>query len=283
MRRFAALLVAGVVALLAGCNLIGTMDTRSPVSYDRTATQNPSSVPAVATAVPTQVQVPENGSPWQMILPGLTQQTLVPPGNLLAQMHALRIDPEQYRFRVHYRPGEPLYLDAWRDLLPEAVVIVNANFFRSDHRIEGLLVSDGVSHGRTYTDRGGTFAVQNGVVRVFSNLVEPYSGQIYEQAVQAFPMLVLDGDQAYQRSRDRRPSRRTVIGQDREGQVILLATPLLGMGLYDLSRYLSQADLNLIAAFNLDGGGSTMLHVTDSSAGVQSFDPVPAVLAVYPR
>lgn len=39
-------------------------------------------------------------------------------------------------------------------------------------------------------------------------------------------------------------------------------------------------------AFNLDGGGSTMLFLAapgEPEYSLPSFDPVPAVLAVYPR
>ena len=45
-------------------------------------------------------------------------------------------------------------------------------------------------------------------------------------------------------------------------------------------------DLNLVNAVNLDGGGSTLLTLTlpgQPTYFIPSFDPVPTVLAVYPR
>jgi hypothetical protein len=65
-----------------------------------------------------------------------------------------------------------------------------------------------------------------------------------------------------------------------------MVTPLVGMTLVELSEYLPTTDLELRTAVNLDGGGSTMLYL-NVPGGIEytlsSFDPVPAVLAVYPR
>jgi uncharacterized protein YigE (DUF2233 family) len=114
-------------------------------------------------------------------------------------------------------------------------------------------------------------------------VAQPYDGRALEQAVQAFPMLVQNGSAAYYRSADTRASRRTVIGMDSQGRVLLLVTPGIGLGLYDLSQYLAAADLDLVTAFNLDGGRSTMLALRDISYVISSIDAVPAVLAVYLR
>jgi exopolysaccharide biosynthesis protein len=70
---------------------------------------------------------------------------------------------------------------------------------------------------------------------------------------------------------------------DAAGRVIIMVTTGFGMGLYSLSQYLPTTDLGLVNAFNLDGGGSSMLYVAANDYQILSFDPVPAVLAVYPR
>jgi hypothetical protein len=219
-------------------------------------------------------------------VPGLEQRTYVPDGNALAQLVVLRIDPAYYTFRAHYRPGDALNLDQWRETLPDAAVIINANFFSPAEIIQGLLVSDGISYGQTFTDRGGMFLVLNGAPRVRSNLLEPYWGEPLEQAVQGFPMLVTNGQTAEIRDASNRTSRRTAVGQDSQGRIILMATPLLGLGLLDLSAYLPTTDLGLVYAFNLDGGGSTMLSIRapgHRDYTLPAFDAVPAVLAAYPR
>lgn len=230
--------------------------------------------------IPTEAPTPSPeaaNNDWELIANGLEFRNY----NIILQ--TLRINPANYEFRVHYRPNEPLRLDEWEALYPEAEIIINANFFTPEHTILGLLVSDSIAYGQSYQDRGGTFFVLDGVVGIRNNITQPYQGEVYSQAVQAFPMLIHEGQAAYQRERDISPSRRTVIGMDAEGNVIIMVTSGFGMGLYPLSQYLATTDIGLISAFNLDGGGSSMLSVASMDYHIPSFDPVPAILAVYPR
>lgn len=223
-------------------------------------------------------------SAWDTLAPGLERRLYTLPDRIMAQILALRVDPAHFEFRAHYRPGEPLRLEQWQLALPDAAVIVNANFFDPEHRVLGLLVTDGVTHGIPYTGRGGWFAVQNGVPHVRSTTAQPYNGEPLEQAVQAFPMLVQDGRAVYADASSDRVTRRTAIGQDAQGRIVLLVTPSVGVSLTDLSAFLAASDMELINAFNLDGGGSTLLGISrGASYRLISRDPVPAILAVHPR
>lgn len=244
----------------------------------------PVTVPAPPLTAPAPTAVPVSTG-WQQVTPGLERRTY-DPNNAITSMIALRIDPAYYTFRVHYHPGQPLSTQQWMLELSGAVAFVNANFFDRQNNILGMLVADGVVYGSSYTDRGGMFYLQNGQPRIRSLLREPYQNEAFEQAVQAFPMLVLDGVQTFTDDLRDRPTRRTVIAQDSSGRIILLATPLLGLPLRDLSAYLPTTDMNIVTAFNLDGGGSTMMALNLAGSPeyvVSSFDAVPAVLAVYGR
>lgn len=245
---------------LFGCNLTDTTQT---------------SVPPIA---PTNTPVPDG---WQTLAPGLERRSYLAEEGFLFEV--VRIDPNQYTFRAHYHPGQPLRLDDWVTELGSAAVIINANFFSPENTILGLLISDGIAYGQSFTDRGGTFFVQGGTVGIRSNINQPYQGEPYEQAIQAFPMLVYEGQAAYSNSRDIAPSRRTIIGQDIQGRVLLIVTPAFGPGLYALSQYLVTTDMGLVDAFNLDGGGSTLMYRSVDNYTLRSLDPVPAVLAIYPR
>lgn len=220
---------------------------------------------------------------WTQIAPGFEQRTFRPGADFpLTSFVVLRFDPALYSFRAHYQPGDPLTLQGWRDALPEAVAFVNANFFTQENTILGLLVADGIPYGRTFTDRGGMLSVQNGAVQVRSLLTQPYQGEALEQAVQAFPMLVTDGQASFSSTRGDAPSRRTVAAQDAQGRILLLATTsLFGIRLADLSTVLANSDLGIVNAVNLDGGGSTMLY--SGLTQLISIDPVPAIIAAYPR
>ena len=239
---------------------------------------NLGSPPVPPTATPPPTPTPDG---WDTLANGIQQRWYLTEDGFAFE--SVRVDPTLYTFRTHYRPGAPLTIREWRDELPDAVVIINANFFTPEHTVLGLLISDGVQYGSAYTDRGGTFFVQNGTVGIRSNTEQPYQGEAFEQAVQAFPMLVYNGQAIYTNSNDTSPSRRTVIGMDNNGRVILMVTPGFGPGLYALSQYLITTDIGLVHAFNLDGGGSTMMYRSVDNYTLVSLDPVPAVLAVYPR
>ncbi len=256
-----------LIILLCGCTL--NIVPSPTATYEPTPSQN----------IPADV--------WKTVAPGIEQRAYDPvPDNTLARVIALRFDPALYSFRLHYRPGEPLRAAEWAAALPDAIAMINANFFDANNRVLGLLVTDGVAYGSTYVNQGGTFLVQNGIPRVRSNILEPYAGEALEQAAQAFPMLLANGTQAYTSDAPDRFTRRTVIAQDDRGRILLMATPFLGLPLLDLSTFLPATDMGLVNALNLDGGGSTLMLLNISGQPeyvVISLDPVPAVIAVYAR
>jgi uncharacterized protein YigE (DUF2233 family) len=238
----------------------------------------------VAPAAPT----PEALTTWETLAPGLERRFYRPGGDYtLTQFVAARIDPALFTFRVHYRPDNPLNLMRWREALPGAVAIINANFFDAQHHALGLVVSDGIVYGQAYQGMGGMLQVQNGGVRVRSTILEPYAGEPLEQATQAFPMLMTNGQASFANTQGDRISRRTVAAQDVQGRIVLIVTTsVIGMKLVDLSAYLASTDLQLVNAVNLDGGGSTMLALNtpgQPAYEILSLDAVPTVLAVYPR
>jgi uncharacterized protein YigE (DUF2233 family) len=261
--------------LIVGCNL--TSQLNLPES-----TTSPTLPPLPTSPPPLPTEVDSNTEGWETIAPGLEYRSLTPNGNFLARLDMVRIDPARYSFRAHYRPGDPLSLSQWQSELIDAAVMINANFFNADHTILGLLVADGIAYGQSYINRGGTFAILNGLPLLRSNITTPYQGEAFEQAVQAFPMLIESGEIVYAASLNENSSRRSAIGIDRAGRVLLIATPLLGLSLADLAAVLDTEEPDLIQAMNLDGGGSTMLAVTPAEYAIASLDPVPAVLAVYP-
>lgn len=258
-----------VITLVGACNMTLPADPAPP-----------SNSPGI---MPTLTPIIQAG--WEVLGPGLERRSYLIANDPLREVLVVRVDPAHYTFRAHYRAGAPLSIRQWRDTLPGAVAIVNANFFDPQYQVLGLLVADGVAHGQSYTDRGGTLIVQDGQPRIRSNTQEPYRGEALEQAVQAFPMLVLNGQQAYTSTAADRSTRRTAIAQDRQGRILVMVTPLIGMTLVDLSAFLAAADMEIVNAFNLDGGGSSLLSVETGavSYSLPSFDPVPAVLAIYPR
>lgn len=221
-------------------------------------------------------------SPWQHVAPGLQVRVMLPRADASSQLFVTRIDPERYRFRAIYQPGAAQSLAAWRAQEPDASLIVNANYFDAARRAIGLVVSDGSAHGEAYRQLGGAFLVRNGEAAVVAN----HAGlrmRPSEQAVQGYPLLVVNGKQAFTDTRGAERNRRSVIAQDRQGRILIIIAPYLGPSLAQLSAFLAASDLDIVTAFNLDGGRSTMLALPDAEYMQPSFQAVPTILAVYKR
>jgi hypothetical protein len=82
---------------------------------------------------------------------------------------------------------------------------------------------------------------------------------------------------------DNLQARRTVIGQDQEGRILFVVAPRGHFTLHRLSRYLTESDLNLDIAINLDGGPSTGILVANPQEIIPSQTPLPIVILAYPR
>ncbi len=242
------------------------------------------SIRLMATAGPVPPAEAPPVEDWRVLEPGLSWRIIVPHGDELAQLNVLRIDPARFRFRAVYRPGEPLSLAGWQAQETDAIALINADFFDTQSRALGMVISDGQKHGVPYYDRGGTLLVSGDDISIRSFRQGSVTvDDTIDQAVQGFPMLVEAGKQVFFNESTGRRTRRSVVAEDGAGRVLLLTTPLLGMSLADLSAYLPESGLDIRTAFNLDGGGSTMMFVKHKKHKLQSFDAVPTILAVYRR
>lgn len=257
------LLLIAAALLAAACNL--------PLHQLPILTSSPLPTPALEPA-------------WRSIADGLQWRKLIPDGDDLAQLIVARIDPSQYRFRAVYQAGQPESLAGWRTLEPDASLIINANFFDAKYEALGLLVSDGTARSPAYRDRGATFLIRDGKPDIIAyKSRNPLYIDGIEQAAQGFPLLVENGRQAYFSPGRGERTRRTMIGIDTRGSVLIMVAPFLGLSLADLSAYLPKTDLDIDIAFNLDGGASTMIALPGADYIQPSLDPAPAILAVYPR
>lgn len=229
---------------------------------------------------------PDSG--WLDLAPGLEQRTLRvtnPAGDIIETMTLLRIEPANYQFDVLYTPGKARTVQQWA-ADSGAAVTLNAGYYTPEYIATGLVVVDGASHGQSYSDFGGMLAVrQDGVqVRGLSDL--PYDpNEALMAAVQSFPMLIWPGGVLGFPEEDGVPARRTVIGQDRAGRIVIAVCPTGGFTLHELAIYLLQSDLDLAAALNLDGGTSSGLSLSFGAERIEipSIVPVPAVITIRPK
>ncbi len=224
---------------------------------------------------------------WRALAPGVEWRRLwAATGAGRERLHLVRFDPEQVRLRVVYQPAHPRLISQWATILPDALVVTNAGYFTPENQATGLIVSDGIARGRSFDGYAGMLAVSvDGKMTLRWLSTWPYKpDEKLAQAVQSFPVLVKPGGlMGFPPDADEgERSRRTVVAQDTTGRLILLVGPEFRFSLHELAVWLTESDLDVDIAMNLDGGTSTGLWISGHERYLDSLVAVPAVIAIEP-
>jgi hypothetical protein len=201
----------------------------------------------------------------------------------------VRIEPQSTNFRVYYDGGKRHTIRQWAALYPGAVLMLNANFFRSGGQPIGLVRTGNDIH-RPLTGRGdsGLFRVENEHPQVIAgNAGSLDPSPHYVESFESFPLLFVGGQPVAKYADDVSMvrKRRTAIAQDSIGRILVLSTAGTELTLPEFAAWIQSLDLNIVTALNIDGGASSQIHL--SGPNIPQFTTgsaaVPVVLAVYPR
>ncbi len=276
-------LFIGFALLLAGCGAANVLPTSPPTRAIPTLFPT-AVVRTPATAQPAIVGTPDSG--WQAGHPGVElrhMQAASAPNRAAVPLVVVRLDPALVRLRVAYAPDQPRGLRSWF-AARQPLVAINGSFFTPEYQATALLISDGSASGESYAGFGGMLAVApDGGVSLRALRDQAYDpAESLEQALQSFPMLVFPGGEPAAIEDDGRRARRSVIALDRAGRLLLLVSPTSDFTLRGLADWLSQSDLDVDRALNLDGGSSTGLYLSDGTLqeAIDAFGPLPIVLLV---
>jgi hypothetical protein len=268
------LIILSGMFILAGCSFVQPFPT---------ATITPTSTP-----LPTSTPTPEPFD-WRQLQPGLERRVIeiVKDRQYLDSLYILRLEPEYFEFGIAYDP-QGLTLENWQ-ARTGALIVVNGGYYRSENEIyvpNGLIVIDSVPMGVSYGDFGGMFAVTETGPDLRWLAHQPYDpNEPLMAALQSFPILVKSGGELGfpAEHEDNLTARRTVIAQDREGRILLMVAPQGNLTLHQLSAYLTESDLNLDIAINLDGGPSSGILLAEPSENIPAISPLPIVITVLNR
>jgi uncharacterized protein YigE (DUF2233 family) len=290
MRRIVSVVLYLFLLLLSGCGASNLAPTAPPTRviptlFPTTAVRRiPTEGGASPAALPAASATPDSG--WQLGSPGVELrqiQAAAAPDRAAVPLVIVRIDPAQVQLRVAYAPDRPRGLRSWfEERRPLAAI--NGSFFTPENRATGLIISDGSPSGTSYAGFGGMLSVAPGggvSLRALSD--QPYDpAEPIEQALQSFPMLVFPGGVPAAIEDDGRRARRSAVAIDRAGRLLLLVSPTSDFTLRGLADWLSQSDLDVDRALNLDGGSSTGLYLRAGALHqeIDSFGPLPIVLLV---
>jgi uncharacterized protein YigE (DUF2233 family) len=140
--------------------------------------------------------------------------------------------------------------------------------------------------GSSYGDFAGMFAVTQHGPELRWLAQEPYDpNEPLLAGLQSFPVLVKPGGVLGfpAGEEDNQAARRSVIGMDRDGRLVLLVASIGNFTLHRLSAYLVQSDLDLDIAVNLDGGPSSGMLLAEPFEAIPASAPLPIVITVLER
>ena len=267
--------------IVVGCN----PDFQTVISP--TSTPTPTFTPSLAfTSLPEIV--PDTG--WQLLQSGLERRMFRifnDQAQHIESLYIFRVDQNRFRLDIAYH-DTPQNLEDWHKET-NAVLIVNGGFFRVENEKyipNGLTIVNGQRIGSSYESFGGMLAIQDGWGELRWLAQKPYDpAEPLQAALQSFPMLVKPGGELGfpAELEDNVKARRTVIAQDREGRFLFIVTPRGHFTLHELSLYLTESDLDLEMALNLDGGPSSGIWVSQPREVIPSQTLLPIVILVYPR
>ncbi len=247
--------------------------------------QAASSTPTAST---TSTPQPDLQAGWTEIAPGLTTRKIrvEEPYATLSdfEMVVVRVDPALIHLRVHYEPTIFRTFAEWESELNAPLMFVNGSFFTAEGYAVGLVITDGMVYGNSLEGYGGMVQISATETRVRSLVEEPYNNELYEQVAQGFPMFVQPGGRPARTGEGfDDPSRRTIVAQEKSGHVLFMITSDGLMTLRNALKWLTQNDsFDIDVAFGLDGGKSTGMYLAIGTS-YPSIEPVPVVIAAYPR
>jgi len=226
---------------------------------------------------------------WRDLAPGLQYRTVGKTGEEATWMHQVRLDPERYRLGL---------LTSKKGMLPladlvegtKALVAVNGGYFGRGgeplgyQRDGSRVLVDSIATGGAFT--GVFFVNKSGPQVVLREHFQPGGESL---ALQCGPRLVADG-RAVTGYAPHEPRRRTGVGVDQDGWVILFATAMAGNLTLEQTQklLLSPPDKGGVrprAVLNLDGGSSTQMVIKAGTfhLNLLGYTGIPVGLAAYAR
>ena len=179
-----------------------------------------------------------------------------------ARLILYRFSKDKFNWRFENRTA-PSTVEAWAGSLPKAAFVANGVYFDEHFQPTGLLKAAGVLvNDRKYDlDKSGLLELSP-AVSVIDTATQKIDLTKMTEAGQSYPLLIKNGVPAAA-AKDEHPSRRTVVGTDKSGDVYVGAVPEDSVSFADLSKLLAQTGVKWNNVLNLDGGTSTGFSVRD--------------------
>jgi uncharacterized protein YigE (DUF2233 family) len=227
----------------------------------------------------------------------------------VAPLVAVEIDPDRYRFTVHYYQEDgfsgPLDIRQWQEQTGHDLVF-NAGLFRENYAYLGLLYANGRSLGsKRHATWLGLFVAEPAEdhsrrARVLDLSFDTFDEQRVPYREVAQSLMLLDRTGKVRVRQTGKRAHQTLVAEQSDGHLLVLKTTEL-VSLYAIGECLRKAFPSLRQVMAMDGGSSSDIAVSPSlrqatsrMAGAHSWIPLledsiathielPAVIGISPR
>lgn len=227
----------------------------------------------------------------------------------IAPLVAVEIDPDRYRFTVHYYQEDgfsnPLDIRQWQERTGHDLVF-NAGLFRENYAYLGLLYGNGRSLGsKRHATWLGLFVAepsedQSRRARILDLNFDRFDEQHVPYREVAQSLMLLDRTGKVRVRQTGKRAHQTLVAEDSNGSLLVLKTTEV-VSLYAIGECLRDTHPSLRQVMAMDGGSSSDIAVspslrlaTSKTAGSHGWIPMledsmtshiglPAVIGVSPR
>lgn len=232
------------------------------------------------------VRPPSSAEDWKALSPVIERRQLkVPHEGTQYELIAYRFPKNKVTAALIHK-SQPLLLQEWFEAYPSNLMI-NGAYFTEDFLPTGSFIYEGSSIGVGSYDaqRSATVVIDNGELLLFDTAEESMPKKKFAYAFQTFPVLLHRSGKRGVDEDSEKLARRTVLAEDRNGNIVVIVVDRTPISLYTLALVLENTDLGLAVAVNLDGGPSTGL-IADVGAFQEPILPLaslPIVLSFVER
>jgi uncharacterized protein YigE (DUF2233 family) len=227
----------------------------------------------------------------------------------VAPLVAIEIDPDRYRFSVHYYQedgySDPLDVRQWQERTGHDLVF-NAGLFRENYAYLGLLYGNGRSLGsKRHPTWLGLFVAEPGADRSRRARVLDLTFDSFDEAQPSYrevaqSLMLLDRAGKIRVRQTGKRAHQTLVAEKSDGHLLVLKTTE-AVSLYAIGECLRDAFPSLRQVMAMDGGSSSdvavsssLRHTTSKMAGLHAWLPLldgssithiglPAVIGISPR
>ena len=193
-------------------------------------------------------------------------------GTTVDRMMHIRLEPQSYRFSIHWDPNGTRTAEQWQQEF-HAAVVVNGSYFGDQFVPLTPLRTHGRSSGpTTYASHHGAFVIDRQYVDILDlqhNNVFTAIGK-FPDAMVSYPLLLDAGGKNRAVESTGWFASRNFIGLDINDKVVLGATETGFFTLHRLGEFLRNGQLDLRIALNLDGG-PLVAQVVQAGAFTRNF------------